>query len=597
MPRELYEFPCGCKWPVAGPPPSPGALPLVDIDENNLPFCKAAFAVMARGDTKGVFQLESSLGRHWSKKLGPTTEEHVAALGALLRPGCLKAVDEDGHSMTEKYCLRKNGEQEVTSYHPALEPILADTYQVICYQEQLMRMGKELAGFDLIQVDKLRKAVGKKDQQELAKVREMFLAGCSKLGVVTDEQAATVWGWMEKSGRYLFNKAHAMSYALVGYDTAYAKSHIPVAFYANWLYYAEHKADPREENAELVRDAKLFDVEIGPPDMRDLEASTVEWVDRSVGRWYDRNGRFITECLLRERPEGGADYEPTGVVSHEEVFSLCTDGVSVRFGLKNVKGVGANQVVKLFRAYQAARAALKRPLSEWSWEEWLFHCGDATNTPAVAGWIAVGAFRWTRKSRARLAKEFAAWCELTDKEKEWARANLSPSLGLPLVLRALGKTKKEGGGCSTAKRADLVRSQADLLDNHASTDDDHPNTVAGDEETYLGVALSCTRVEGCDASMVNCSCKEFLSGRAGRVALGVEVKEVRKVKTKRGKNPGQTMAFLSVEDGSAGLADVVAFSDVWEESGRLLYRGNTVLLEGQRDQKKGGFIVNRVYQL
>lgn len=881
---EMYEFPCGCKWPIVGPPPREGALPLLDIDENNLPFCKAAFEIAAKGTTKGVFQLESSLGRHWSKKLKPESEEHLAALGALLRPGCLKTKDADGKSMTDRYCMRKNGEDEVSVYHPALEPILADTYQTICYQEQLMRIGKDLAGFDLIAVDKLRKAVGKKDQQELAKVRDMFLEGCTKKAIVTDEQANTIWGWMEKSGRYLFNKcipgdetirragtgrnlrtgkqsvehmyrirndsayakamgshslhrkwkrlghygkglslcddgrvraniirdiqpagrqtvykltledgrviratgnhkfpvrrgeitvaqmrvflsrfgeqrrlpvfvcgkyeptnfrianrfspmgkeeikvaatgkavngchgeanigytngsftefmkndtiiprecgvclkrkgrlelhhkngdrtnssienlerlcsschkkrdyalgrtrrgekgypthevavvsvepdgecetydvtmdapnhtfvlgnsdvvtcnSHAMSYALLGYDTAYAKSHIPVAFFANWLYYAEYKADPREENAELVQDAKMFGVDIGPPDMRDLEGSHVKQVDVVVGKWYDRNGRFITEGALREPPEGdGVAFEPTGTEAHDEIFSICTDGVAVRFGLKNVKGVGNSQVVKLFRRYLEVRKTLNKPVQDWLWEEFLFHCGDAASSSSMRAWIGVGAFRWTGKSRTRLDKEYQAWETLTEKEKEWVRTNATPSLGLVSALRALGKTKKDGGGCANPKRADIVSSQANILESQASTDHDHPNTVAGLEETYLGVAITMTRVEGCDLSMVNCNCKEFAAGRTGRIVLGVEIKDARKVKTKSGKNPGQTMAFLTVEDDSGGLADVCVFPEAWSTYGYMLRKGNTVLLDGQKDPKRGGFIVDHVYQL
>jgi DNA polymerase III alpha subunit len=546
---ETYTFDCGCSFPVIGPPPSPGALPLLDVDENHLPACKAVFELLSRGDTKGVFQLESSLGRQWSKRLKPESEEHLCALGALLRPGSLLTKDEGGKSMTERYCMRKNGEDSVVAYHPAVEPILSATYQVIAYQEQLMRIGRELAGFDKVAVDKLRKAVGKKDQQELAKVEKLFIDGCKQKGVVSDEVAATLWGYMKKSGRYLFNKSHAMSYGLTGYDTAYCKAHNPVAFYANWLLYAQLGADPRQEVAELVDDAKRFDVPVEPPDVRDLE--------------------------------------PT----------VSTNGVVVRFGLADVKGVGPTMVDKLRAAALAGEAALGRRLPDWSFEDFLLNAAPAVTSPAMHAWCAVGAFRWTGKTRTRARNEYDAFSELTKLEAKWLTANRQPGEGLAAALSRLARPKKEGGGVANIKRVQAVRGLASLLENPPSSEADTPNLVADQEEKYLGAALTCSRVDSCDISMVNCSCKEFLAGRVGYTALGVEVKEVRVVKTKAGKNPGQPMAFLTLADGSCSLTDVTAFPDAWKKFKHLLVEQNTVMVEGSRDQKRGTLIVEHVYQL
>ena len=130
------------------------------------------------GLTKGVFQLESNLGRAWSKRLSPKNLEELAALIALIRPGCLKAII-DGKSMTQRFIDRKNKEEEVSYLHPSLEEILKPTYGVLVYQEQSMRIAQKLAGFDLKEADDLRKAIGKKNAKLMARVKDSFLKGAA----------------------------------------------------------------------------------------------------------------------------------------------------------------------------------------------------------------------------------------------------------------------------------------------------------------------------------------------------------------------------------------------------------------------------------
>jgi DNA polymerase-3 subunit alpha len=132
-----HTFPCGCSWPVVGEPLLPGTLPLMDVDLENLPFCDATWDLLASGRTKGVFQLETPLGRQWAKRLKPRSPEHLSALGAILRPGCLKSKDADGVSMTEHYCRRANNEEQPAPLHHTLSAILESTYGTMPYQEQL----------------------------------------------------------------------------------------------------------------------------------------------------------------------------------------------------------------------------------------------------------------------------------------------------------------------------------------------------------------------------------------------------------------------------------------------------------------------------
>src|SRR5579885_2806397 len=233
--RSIYQFECGCSFPILEER-GEGRMPLLDFSwDKAREDCPAVWALLSRGETRGVFQLESGLGKSWTKKLRPENVEHLGALVALLRPGCLDARDENGVSMTEHYVLRRHGEEPVESLHPVLDRLLAKTYNVICYQEESMSIGREVAGFDLATVERLRKNISKKNQQEIAALRDLFLEGARQANIVPFETAQKVWSWMEKSGRYAFCMAHAILYGTRGFKTAYLKAHFPLAFFSSWL--------------------------------------------------------------------------------------------------------------------------------------------------------------------------------------------------------------------------------------------------------------------------------------------------------------------------------------------------------------------------
>lgn len=609
MSDEFFKFPCGCRWPIVGPAPRPGAIPRLDVDGQNLPVCSATWEMLGKGLTKGVFQLESSHGQKYCKLLKPTSLEHMAALAAILRPGCLQVRDENGQSVTDKYCLRKNGEQEPTASHPVLAEVLAPTYGLMLYQEQMTKISELVAGFNLVEQDSLRKAAGKKDQQLMAAVGRMFMEKAAAHGIVSAEEAALIFDDIRKSGRYLFNKSHAMSYGITGYETAYLKAHFPVQMFANWLYYAKDKSDPKVEIAELVREAKVFNVNVLVPDVRTVEPH------------------------------------------------FNTDGVDVRFGLTDIRGVGQAMVQKLVAAIGEGEKASGRDMGTWTWEDWLFNALDSVPSSATKAMVMTGAFEWTGKPRERLKNELEAWADLTKREKEWYRelhaglpvshflgaelpeaprlddeqwlsANVSdwgsltprqqagrkkkmatayakllggveeirsatgPFKSLSQGLRAVAKV-----GAANVKRQAVLNSAADLLDNPPSSEEDTPNAVAWNEEFYLGIALSCSRVDACDVSMANSTCKGFLDGQSPkRVLLAVQVDDVREKRTKSGKSPGSLMANLTVSDGT-GSVEVLAWPTEWKTAARVCTQGATVLLEGYRNRKDGGFIINHAYPL
>ena len=192
--------------------------------------CDQTWNLICDGKTKGVFQLESNLGRSWAKRVKPRDIEELAALISVIRPGCLKAI-QDGKSMTQHFVDRKNGTDQISYIHNSLEPILSNTQGVLVYQEQSMKIAQQLAGFSLQEADNLRKAIGKKKADLMAKIKTQFIKGAENEAIVSREAAEEIFGWIEKSSRYAFNKSHAISYAICAYWSAYAKAHFPLEFY------------------------------------------------------------------------------------------------------------------------------------------------------------------------------------------------------------------------------------------------------------------------------------------------------------------------------------------------------------------------------
>lgn len=485
----------------------------------------------------------------------------MSALGALLRPGCLKVEVEPSISMTKLYCLRKNGERTVESIHPVLDEILKPTMGVLVYQEQSMRIGRDVAGFDLREVDRLRKAIGKKDEKEMSAVGELFLAKAKDKGVIPYELAEIVWSWIRKSGRYAFNHSHSLSYGIIGYITAYLKTHFPLQFFTSWLRHARDKADSHEEIMELVSEAKLYDVPVVPPDIRMMEALTQ------------------------------------------------TDHESVVLGLADIKGVGELQVTKLTQAIRETGA----DLDTMTWFDFLGLIGDSISSSTMDRFIRVGALRHFGLSRTRQQAEYEVWASLTEKEKDWLRNNSEENANLLDTLKALAlpkyqkpKRKKDPeptgpfGGCANEKRRQAVLNQIQLLEHPPVSHKDMPYWIACQEEELLGASLTMTRAEATvDDFQVTCSCKDVVTNQmpaADIIILGCEVQSVREVKCKAGKSAGRKMAFLTVSDSSCSLSDVVAFPDVWAEDQTLLQEKNCVYIHGEKDPKRGGLVVKKVWQ-
>ncbi|KKM84661.1 hypothetical protein LCGC14_1296980, partial [marine sediment metagenome] len=207
------------------------------FDIENIPLdCEATWKLISGGYTIGVFQVEKKLGQDWARKVKPNNIEEQASLVSLLRPGPLESL------MSQHYVDVKSGKKELEYLHESLIPILDTTYGCLVYQEQALRIAVDIAGFSPENADNLRKAIAKKLPKLMAELKEKFIAGANKRGLVDSETAEEIFSWIEKCQRYSFNKAHAVSYAMVGYQTAWMKCHFPHEFFTSWLTYSHYKS-------------------------------------------------------------------------------------------------------------------------------------------------------------------------------------------------------------------------------------------------------------------------------------------------------------------------------------------------------------------
>ncbi len=228
------------------------------LDPDSLPSSDPeTFALLARGDLEGVFQLESSGMRQIVRELKPSSLEDISSILALYRPGPLDA------GLIPKFINRKHGREVIDFAHSSLEPILKETYGIMVYQEQIMKIAQDLAGYSLGEADLLRRAMGKKKVEEMQKHRGIFVDGAVKTGV--DLQVAEqLFDQMVLFAEYCFNKSHSTAYGAVTYQTAYLKAHYPVAYMAALLTV---NAGSTDKVQRYISNCNAMGIEVVPPDV------------------------------------------------------------------------------------------------------------------------------------------------------------------------------------------------------------------------------------------------------------------------------------------------------------------------------------------
>ncbi len=349
------------------------------IDINRLELDdKKTYRTLCSGNTTGVFQLESTGIREMTVKIRPNCFEDLVAILALYRPGPLDS------GMAEEYIKRKHGKEKIKYLHPLLDTILKDTYGVIVYQEQVMQIAQVLGGYSMGDADILRRAMGKKDPEEMASQRERFVDGAKKKKI-EEKKATEIFDQMETFARYGFNKSHSAAYALVSYQTAYLKTHYPVEFMAALMTSEMGDTDKVIKNLAECREKEI-------------------------------------EVLAPDINESRSDFTPVGD--------------KIRFGLAAVKNVGEKAVEVIFQCRS----------QDGPFDSLFDFCRrvdmTAVNRRVIENLIKCGAYDSTQVSRARM---FGALDDAMRAGQAYQRDQASNQIDIFGMLGAPGKGAKKPG--------------------------------------------------------------------------------------------------------------------------------------------------------
>ena len=387
----------------------------------------------------------------------------------------------------------------------------------------------------------------------MAKIRGDFIGGCKKTGLVDENTASEVFGWIEKSSRYSFNKSHAVAYAVDSFWSAWYKANHTKEFFLSYLYHANEKQDPHQEIYELVSEAKLFDLEVKIPKI----------------------SSFGTKFNIRE------------------------DGI--HFGVKDVKSLTGVTGDKVIKAVKEASEETGKDASEFSWMDILVYLSPKINATAFKALCSIGFFSTaaTNTSRNKALYEYLIFRELTKAESNWIIKNYPEKQWTNLYdcFIDLSPTKKLGGGTSKVERSQIVENEAGLIKNPPYSLDDDPAWIIEQENKFLGCPISLSKIDSADTSVANTYCKDVLNGKTGKnLCIAANVNRVATTTVKRGKTKGRKMAFLTIEDNTCSLDSVVVFPEAREKYQYIIYEGNNLLLCGNIE-KDNSFIVNKIHEI
>ena len=341
----------------------------IDVDINHIPLDdKPTYDMLVKGETIGVFQLESQGMMNLVKRLKPDVFEDLGALVALFRPGPL------GSGMVDDFVARKHGLQEITYAHPLLEPVLKDTYGTIVYQEQIMQVFQVLADYSLGQADQVRRMMGKKDLKTMEEQRGKFIEASAKHDM-KKEDAEKLFNQILAFASYCFNRSHSAAYAFVAYQTAYLKCHYPVEYFSALL---SSVSDNKDQTMLYIQEAQRLGSKVLPPDIN----------------------------------KSDLEYAP--------------DGENIRFGMEAIKGVGA-PVVNAIIKEREENGEFKNIFDFCKRVD-----AKYVNKKSLEGLIKAGAFSNIEKSRKQLFDNMEYILDVTAKEakdRAMGQVSLFASLG------------------------------------------------------------------------------------------------------------------------------------------------------------------------
>lgn len=500
------------------------------------------YEMLSQGDAMGVFQMESPGVRRVLRDLKPTAFEDIVSVVALYRPGPMDFIP--------KYIESKHGRTVPEYPHPDLEPILSDTYGIIVYQEQIMQIASQMAGFTLAEADLLRRAVSKKKREILDEERVHFVKGSIEQSY-TEQEANVVYDMIVRFADYGFPRAHAAAYGVLAFQTAYLKAHYPVQFIASMLTAV---MGTHRKVAEYVLECRRIGIEVLPPD---VNTSGVTFTPVTAAMQQE----LEQQLLSKESATDDENAEAQDTASSSESLNSSQTSSStgnIRFGLGAVKNVGTQAINSIIKERQ------DRP-----YDSLIDFCRrvdpKACNKRVIESLIQAGAFDSLPGHRAQLLtmlddtiKEAAKW----RKEREELQIEMFADLGF-VETHNWEVSYPDVAPYTTGEQLEFERELLGLyLSGHPL--DDYEQVI---EDSGLSRLMNLH--EGEDESIV---------------AVAGMVVSLKLITTKQGKS----MAFMELED-QIERCEVVLFPEVWRKSSALVDKGLLLSVRGKLQKEDEGF--------
>ena len=517
----------------------------VDVDVEKLDLAdQNVFGLFKRGETKGIFQFESGGMQDLLMKMQPDRIEDLIAANALYRPGPMELIP--------LYCNRKHGRERVPQVHPIMDAILAETYGIMVYQEQVMQIFNQLGGIELANAYKLIKAISKKTVDVIAKFKPAFIEGTMARGV-GHEQAEEIFDLILKFGGYGFNKSHSTRYAIVAFQTAYMKTYHPVEYMAALLTFEMGSTEKVVEYIEECRRLTMPDgskgIKVLPPDVNVSDT--------------DFTPVYIEEEGTKARRQKGTKGKKQGVI---------------RFGLCAVRGVGEKAVQAVINERDANGKFTS--LYDFTERVDLRQITRAT----IEALVKCGAYSSLNAKRSQLVQILEGAVEMgqqTQQDKRAGQMNMfgGAAASAPSAARAMGSSALPD--IDEFPEAELLKFEKEFLGFYISS---HPLTEHQVALEHFSTAST--------REAANCS-------EGTEVTIGGMINRVKKVITKNGRSAGMPMAIITLED-LEGQIDGTMFAETYAEICQK-YPGavaaeSIVFVRGKVDRKREtpSLLVNEV---
>ncbi len=513
----------------------------IKVDYDAIPVDdKKTFEMLARGETADLFQLNGDGMTRFLKDLKPTTIHDINAMVALYRPGPIQFIPE--------YIARKHNSTLIKYLDPALETILDKTYGILVYQDDLLMMAHKLAGYSWGEVDKFRKAVGKKIPEEMAKQKEKFIEGCIKHSKWSDKKAKEVWKWIEPFAAYGFNKAHSVSYGRVAYITAYLKAHFPEIYLSAVLTSEQGEI---EKVAETIAECKRMNIPVLPPDVN--ESFSQFTVVKSEGHTQVSENEVLSE-------NSQTPFVPT-------VHVVPSASYRIRFGLVTIKNFGQGISTAIINE-RKNNGKFK------SLNDFLDRVKDKNlNKKSLEALIKSGAMDCFNIDRGVMIGNIDL---ILDYNKESAKQHSDQTSLFGMFANASDVPALRLTDSPVANMHDKLAWEKELLGLYVSG---HPLEQYRETINKRNIDIKRALDTGKDGSTV---------------ILAVMINEVRMIQTKK----NETMAFITIADFS-GESEAVVFPRVYNEFKALIAPDICLAIKATINSRNGekGFIIERLKKL